>query len=134
MPTLTVFDTPSVTVWYHTDKKIVHSQVHKFVSGKDFQDFLLAGSEVLAKNGAKKWLSDDRSNSVLKKEDVDWGHVNWFPQTARAGWKYWAIVQPEKVLAKAAMDRLVEEYGKQGVTSKFFTDPSQAMAWLEKQP
>jgi len=134
MPTLTVFDNPSVTVWYHTDKKIVHSQIHKFVAGKEFRDFLLAGTDALVKNGARKWLSDDRSNSVLRKEDIDWGNVNWLPQTVRGGWKYWAIVQPEKVLAHAAMERLVEEYKSQGITSKFFTDSNQAMAWLEKQP
>jgi len=134
MAMMTVLDNPFVTVWYHTETKIVHSRVHKFVSGKQFQEFLMAGKEVLIKNQATKWLSDDRSNSVLRKEDVDWGNQNWFPQTVRAGWKYWAIVQPEKILALAPMERLVEDYKKYGVTSKFFSDSVAAMTWLEKQP
>jgi hypothetical protein len=133
MPTMTVLDTPFVTVWYHPETKIVHSRIHKFVSGKEFQDFLLAGMDVLVRNRAKKWLSDDRSNSALRKEDVDWGNQNWFPQTVRAGWKYWAIVQPEKILAQVPMERLVEDYKRYGVTSKFFTDSVAAMTWLEKQ-
>jgi hypothetical protein len=50
-----------------------------------------------------------------------------------AGWKYWAIVQPTKVLAAAPMERLVEDFKKFGVTSKFFSDTTAAMAWLESQ-
>ena len=134
MPKITVHSTPIVTVWYHPETRIVHSQVHKFISGKEFQDFLKAGLDVLVKNKARKWLSDDRSNSVLRREDVEWGNQNWFPQCVNAGWKYWAIVQPEKVLAFAPMERLVEDYKKFGVTSKFFSDADEALRWLERQP
>jgi hypothetical protein len=129
-----VHDTPSVTVWYHSDSNIVHSHVRKFVTGKEFQDFLMAGYGVLVKNRAKKWLSDDRSNSVLRQDDVEWGNQNWLPKCVAAGWKYWAIVQPEKVLASAPMERLVEDFKKLGITSRFFSDPIAAMAWLETQP
>ena len=134
MPAVTIIDNQYVTLWYHPETKIVHHQIHKFVSGQEFKQFLLAGMDVLIKNHARKWLSDDRSNSVLRKEDVEWGHENWFPQTAKAGWKYWAIVQPGKVLAQSGMQRLVEEYAKFGVTSKFFLDATEAMTWLERQP
>ena len=129
-----VYDSPSVTVWYHPDSNIIHSNVHKFVSGKEFQDFLMAGYNALVKNKSKKWLSDDKSNSVLRKEDVDWGNQNWFPKCVAAGWKYWAIVQPEKILAHAPMERLVEDFKKFGVTSKFFSDTTAALSWLESQP
>ena len=131
MATITIIDTPHVTVWYHTDKKIVHHQIHKFVSGPQFRQFLTAGAEVLEKYRASKWLSDDRGNSVLAKDDVEWSQRMWAPRAVRAGWKYWAIVQPGKVLAQVAMERLVEEYSKQGVTAKFFSDVEQATKWLE---
>ena len=128
-----VYQSPAVTVWYHPESNIVHSHVHKFVTGKEFQDFLMAGYAALVKNKSKKWMSDDRSNSVLRKEDVDWGNANWFPKCVSAGWKYWAIVQPAKVLAAAPMERLVEDFKKFGVTSKFFSDTTDAMVWLESQ-
>ncbi len=133
MPSQTVFDTPFVTVWYHPDKHIVHHEIHKFVYGKEFREFLLAGTAAMKKNHAHKWLSDDRNNTVLSQEDVEWGQTNWFPQTIQAGWKFWAIVQPEKVLAKMGMERLVKLYAEAGVTAKFFTDPAEAMKWLEAQ-
>ena len=134
MPKIIVYDSPVVTVWFYPETKIVHSQVHKFITGKEFQAFLKAGLDVLVKNKATKWLSDDRSNSVLRKEDVDWGNQNWFPQCVRGGWKYWAIVQPEKALAHAPMERLTEDYKKYGITSRFFGDLAEAMTWLERQP
>ena len=132
MATITILDTPNVTLWYHPEKRIVHHQIHKFVSGPAFREFLTAGTEVIEKFRATKWLSDDRDNSVLAQDDLEWSHRTWFPRTARAGWKYWAIVQPGKVLAQAAMERLVEEYSRQGVTAKFFSDPEQATEWLER--
>lgn len=72
---ITVIDNPVVTLWYHPDKKIVHHQIHKFVAGKDFREFLMAGYDVLRKNMARKWLSDDRGNMVLSKADVDWSQA-----------------------------------------------------------
>ena len=130
---ITIIDNPVVTLWYHPDKKIVHHQIHKFVAGKDFREFLMAGYDVLKKNMARKWLSDDRGNMVLGKADVDWSQAEWAPQAAKAGWKYWAIVRPEKVLASATMDNLAAKYAALGVTAKFFTDPREAMIWLETQ-
>jgi hypothetical protein len=134
MSKVVVHNGPSVTVWFHPESNIVHSQVHKFVTGKPFQDFLRAGYDALAKHKSKKWLSDDRSNSVLRQEDVEWGNQNWLPKCVAAGWKYWAIVQPEKILAHAPMERLVADFKQLGITSKFFSDSTAAMAWLESQP
>ena len=130
---ITVLDNPYVTVWYHPEKKVVHHQIHKFIAGKEFRDFLMAGHAVLKKNAATKWLSDDRGNMVLGKADLDWSETEWAPKTAGAGWKFWAIVKPEKVLATVAMERLAHKYAFLGVTAKFFTDPREAMYWLEKQ-
>ena len=133
MSTTTLYESNAVTVWYHPETKIVHHKIHKFVYGEEFHKFLLIGTETLKKNHAQKWLSDDRSNTVLRPEDMEWGAVNWFPQTIEAGWKYWAIVQPEKIIAQTNMKKLVEDYGKMGVVAKFFTDSDEAMKWLERQ-
>lgn len=134
MSKITVIDNPYVTLWFHTDKKIVHHQLHQFIYGQVFREFLLAGTELMKKHGGKKWLSDDRSNTVLSQDDSQWGETNWFPQTVAAGWKYWAIVRPKKTLAQMGMDRIAKEYAKAGITAQFFSDPDEAMRWLEKQP
>jgi hypothetical protein len=133
MKKVTVIDTNLVSLWYYPDAKIVHHQIKGFISGQPFRDFLMAGSELMKKHGAEKWLSDDRDCPVVRPEDIDWGDAHWFPQTAAAGWRYWAIVAPAKMVGQAVIKELTIKYAKQGVTSQWFTDPHDAMAWLVKQ-
>ena len=132
MSATTVIDNAHVTLWYHPEAKIVHSKIHKFVSGKEFREFLMTGKNVLVKHGARKWLSDDSSNTVIRKEDIDWGNANWFPECVAHGWKYWAIVKPQ-VLAQSRMEELVVLFSSHGVTSQFFDNVNDAMRWLERQ-
>ncbi len=126
-----VLDNEYITVWYHPEKKIVHHKFHKFIHGQAFRDGLNAGVELMKKHKAQKWLSDDRANSALPPEDVEWAKGDWFPRTLAAGWKYWALVQPEKVIGQINMQNFTEPYAKQGVTVRLFSDPDAALAWLE---
>ncbi len=128
---ITVMDNDFCTMWYYPDKKIVHHKIHKYIFGETFHKMLLAGTEMFQKNHATKWLSDDRGVPVLRKEDMDWGAVNWFPQTVKAGWKYWAIMVPEQPVGKMNLEDLAAKYGKAGVTARFFTDLDEAFKWLE---
>ena len=131
---ITAIDTPNFAMWFHTDTKIVHHQIRKFTFGKEFRDFLMTGTELLRKHKATKWLSDDRSNTALAKEDLDWAQQNWTPQTLQAGWKHWAIVQPASVLGKMAIERVAKEYASVGINARFFSDVDEAMNWLIAQP
>jgi len=128
-----ILDNEYITLWYYPQKKIVHHEFHKFAYGKTFQDALSAGAAILEKKGAQKWLSDDRKNTVLGKDDMNWTATVWRPRVIKAGWKYWAIVLPEKILGQMAMKRIIEEYANTGVTVKMFSDPDEAMRWLETQ-
>ena len=134
MAKVTVIDDELVSLWVHPDKQIIHHPIKQFISGQAFRELLLTGTDTLTKNKATKWLSDDRSNAVLRPEDVEWSHQHWFPQTALAGWKFWAIVRPDKMVGQVTMKNLAATYGQYGITSKPFTDPNDALWWLESQP
>jgi hypothetical protein len=131
MPKTTILENAQMTVWYYSDKKIIHHQMHQFAYGDNFRDGLVAGLETLKKYGANKWLSDDRKNPVLRKEDIEWSQAHWTVPMIQAGWKYWAIVQPEKAIAKMNMEKLAKFYEDKGVKVEFFTDPDNALKWLE---
>jgi hypothetical protein len=130
----TIADKSAASMWYYPATKIVHHEIHGFFAGKEFRDFLLAGTEAIRKHHATKWLSDDRKSPVLSQEDTEWGKDNWFVPTLKAGWKHWAIVKPEKAVGKMVMDRLVADYAAAGINAKFFTDPDEAYRWLSAQP
>lgn len=131
MSKITITDTEYATLWYHSDKKIVHHQFHKFIYGQEFRQVLEKGLEIFKQNGAQKWLSDDRKNSTLTAEDSAWGLSDWSPRVLQAGWKYWAIVMPDKIVGKLNMQRFIEDYAKKGVTIDIFGDPEEALKWLE---
>lgn len=129
----TIIDNEHLTLWYHSDKKIVHHKIHKFLYGKVLRDGLDKGIELLKKYGAKKWLSDDRDNFGLTKEDTEWTYTDWFPRAVQAGWKYWALVRPEKVIGQMSMKQIIKDCARSGVTVQVFSDPEEAMKWLEGQ-
>jgi hypothetical protein len=133
MPPLAILETPQITVWYYADSKIVHHQMHQYTHGKDFRDALMAGVEAMRKYGAKKWLSDDRKTPLLDPDDQAWAREVWQPAVVAAGWKYWAIVEPERALARIRLEERAERYSKLGVTVKVFHDPDEALRWLKSQ-
>ena len=133
MPKVTVLDNEFITLWYHPESKIIHHKFHKYIFGEAFREGLNTGWEVMKKYGAQKWLSDDRNNPVLDSADTEWNMAHWLPQVIEAGWKYWAIVQPEEFAAKYGLDALTKELADRGITVRIFNDPEKAMKWLENQ-
>ena len=131
--TMTVIDNDHASLWFHPRKKIVHHQFHQFVHGQYFREPLEKGAELFEKYGAKKWLSDDRGNGALSKEDSDWALGVWQPRVMKAGWKFWAIVMPEKVIGQMNMRQWAKTYSENGIEVQIFSDPDEAMAWLESQ-
>ena len=132
MPAITVIDNADISMWYYPETKILHHQIHRFFYGKPFRDALDKGVEVFRKYGAQKWLSDDREIPALSKEDLEWSHKDWFPRVLKSGWKYWAIVMPEKVVGQITIKRLAEDYSAKGVKTRAFSSIDEAKQWLEQ--
>jgi hypothetical protein len=131
MSTKTIVDNEFVTVWYHPEAKIIHHQFHKPAGGPSFRDALTAGAEVLEKNSAQKWLSDDVNNSALAAEDSEWAMNVWNARVMKAGWKFWAIVMPKKAMGQMNMKHFIKLYSDNGVTVQLYDNPEDALKWLE---
>ena len=127
----TILDTEYATLWYYPEEKIVRHVWHKYIYGQEFRQVLEKGLEIFQKHGAQKWLSDDRKNSALPAEDSKWGMEDWFPRVFESGWKYWAIVMPDKVVGKMNMNRFITMYGEKGLEIELFEDADEALAWLK---
>jgi hypothetical protein len=131
MSKTTVLDSEYATLYYYPEQKIVHHVFKKFIYGQEFRQVLEKGLEIFKEQGAQRWLSDDRLNSALPKEDSEWGINEWSPQVVGAGWKFWAIVMPDKVVGQMNMQRFIEIYAKLGVTIQIFDDSDEALNWLQ---
>jgi hypothetical protein len=128
-----VLDTEIARLSYDARYKIVHHEFRSFVHGHAFREVLDAGLDLLRARGARKWLSDDHGNGPITPADGEWGLHNWAPRAIAAGWQYWAVVLPEKVLGQMNMRRWVETYSKLGVVAQAFTNLEEARAWLRAQ-
>jgi hypothetical protein len=131
VPKITVIDSEDASLWFYPESHIVHHKMHRFLAPGAFQELLTRGVECLEQHQATKWLSDDRDNTVVRPEDIEWGHKVWFPRAVRAGFKYWAIVMPAKAIGQMQMKKLMEEYGQHGVSVKVFASVADGMRWLE---
>ncbi len=130
MERVTLIDNEFATLWYYPEAKIVHHKLHKPTHGEDFRAVLVRGVEVLERELATKWLSDDRENGPLTEEDTQWGMHVWSPRVLRAGWKFWAIVMPDVAIGRVNMKRFISLYMYQGVKVRLFESPEEALAWL----
>jgi len=129
MAETTIFKSESAILKYHSQGIIHHEFLHRMV-GQEFKDVLNTGLEQLVTRRATKWLSDDRKNTVLSEEDQRWAETDWFPRAVKAGWKYWAIVNPEKAVGQLQMKGNAKTMEMAGVKVAFFSEPHKAMAWL----
>ncbi len=127
----TILENDYASLWYHPESKIVHHKFHKFIYGEKFRSVLNRGLEILEEHGAQKWLSDDRLNSALPKEDGIWVGTEWNARVIAAGSKFWAVVLPDKILGQTNMNRFMKDSIDKGFVVKVFEDPDEALEWLE---
>jgi hypothetical protein len=127
-----IVDNEYVTLWYHPEHKVIHHQFHKFTYGEPLREAFTEGAKLMEKYGAKKWLSDDRKNSALTKEDMEWADTVWRPRVIKAGYKYWALVLPEKIVGQMNLKQIIKQkYANLGITVELFNGPDEAMQWLK---
>ena len=128
-----VLKNPHLTLWIHPDAKIVHHKFNKFTHGDAFRNGLDTGLELLKEHKAAKWLSDDRKNSALPREDMEWARTVWAPSAIKEGWKHWAVVPPINIVGQMNIKKCIEIYTEMGLNVKTFKDPDEALNWLEQQ-
>jgi hypothetical protein len=128
----TILTTPSVLLWYYPATGIVHHEIRRFIHDQEFRDLLAKGAEVFRERHATKWLSDDRKNGALSKEDAEWAETVWRPPMLAAGWRAWAMVPPESVVGHMDISRYTAAIAALGLKVRSFSDPVAALAWLEK--
>jgi hypothetical protein len=132
MPPETIIENEFVTLLYYPESKIIHHRFHKPTFGKTFRSALMQGLKILKQHHARKWLSDDRENSALGSENTDWSQTIWAPQARAAGWNCWAVVLPKELIGQMNMKQFIELNSEKGVSVCVFSDPAQALVWLEQ--
>ena len=118
------------TLLYYPEEGIIHHELRKFTYGDALHEILEVGLASFQQHGLTKWLSDDRKNSAIPQGDVDWAMQYWISPMIQSGWKYWAVILPDKTAGKAAMNRVIEQFSQLGISIEVFYDASEAFDWL----
>lgn len=135
VPTKVLFEHPLIDVWFHERPKVVHHRIKRPILIQELpviQEAFNRGTEALRKEGATKWLSDDRAQLVMPSEVQHWCQRVWFPVTRDAGWRHWAIIQPESAVARLFVARLLPAVANDGVSARTFTAAADAFAWFDE--
>jgi hypothetical protein len=126
-----VLENEHIVLWYHPESKIIHHRHRaKLIHSDVLRNVLETGLSLLSRHKTSKWLSDDRMHVVFTTKDVEWSKNDWFPRALDAGWKYWAIVQPENEIGKLNLEQFTFDYSRKGITIKIFKTPEEAYEWL----
>ena len=120
------------TAWHYPSKRLIKHQWHKYCAGEVFRDIMTKSADAFEQNKCFKWLSDDRNYAgAMHPDDIAWGREYWGPRMFKAGWKYHAMVLPEKMIGQMGLTAMVNWFQENGVQTKVFSDPDEAMAWLD---
>jgi hypothetical protein len=132
MADVIIVDNQYITIKFLSDKKTIYHTVHQPISGQNLRHALITGFNALQQYGVSKWLSDDRKNGPMSDEDREWGAVNINQRSIEAGWKYWALVVPEEVVAAGSMAPTIEAMFNVGLRMMVFSEVEEAFDWLDR--
>jgi hypothetical protein len=132
MPTTSIIDNQFAALMYESEFKIVRHAFRDPVSSEAFRAVLRGGITLLQQHEACKWLSDNSLFEGPAPDDAKWAITEWFPQARAAGWKFWAMVVPEKLLPRFTMKEFTDAYTTQGLRVMVFTQFDEAFKWLKR--
>ncbi len=130
MARITAVDNDSILLWVDPAAKLIGHELRKFVTAEVLRKAFETGLELTKKHAVTKWISDDRKGGALPPEHLQWSQSFWRPNMIKAGWKYWALLPPEKVVGQMSMKRVAEDYAKLGLTMRVFHEAEEALKWL----
>lgn len=128
-----ILDDGKIRIWYYEEFKIVHFKFTGLAYGQDIRDGFNKGLEIVKERNVIKWLSDKGETPTFSKSDFEWSNTEWRPKMIEAGWKYWAIVEPDKASSKMLFDKIFQIYADLNVTVQMFDNFDAAFNWLKDQ-
>jgi hypothetical protein len=125
-----LYESKNGTVQWLNNERTVLKTFSGFIHGEELRAAFNAGYEQLKKYRGTKWLSDNRGLPTYKAEDIEWINTDWFPRMLKAGWKYWALVEPKTNVGLLVMKKF-QFYVDQGIELEVFTTVEEALEWLK---
>lgn len=114
------------------DQKAIIKSFSGFIKGDELRNIFSSGYETFKKNAGLTWISDNRKIHAYADSDLHWINEVWLPNMLEAGWKYWALIEPESNIGKNFM-RHFQFYVDKGIEVEVFTDKKSAESWAQSK-
>ena len=89
------------------------------------------GLDLIREHKATRWIADTRDMPVMPPEAQAWCTEDWWPRALEAGFRWLAILLPNSIIAKLAIDEAIAaSVEHQESESRYFGSADAAKAWL----
>ncbi len=130
---MVIHQSPKTQLEWLDQGAILRKTFKGFVYGEELKSAFMLGYEKVKNKKGCKWLSDNRFLDVYTEEDIAWINDVWLTSMIDAGWKYWAILEPEGLVGQLTMEEFKDFYAEKGIILKIFHSMREAEEWLENQ-
>lgn len=125
--------TDVATIGWDRELDAVVLQWHDFAPSNTFREKMNACLELLEEVGGNKLYADARDQGPISDEDKQWSVADWAARADAAGLDYLVIVYPESVIAKMAVDTVIEQVDD-GIERNITDDLEGGRHWLRVRP
>ncbi|AHV96362.1 hypothetical protein [Paenibacillus sabinae] len=122
------YESPQVEISWNEAQQIIELTWKAFAQDAQFRTAMDKVVELAGKMNGSKVLYDNRKMSVISQEDQAWVSQNWVKRASDI--QYCAVVEPEKVVAKSSLNRIVGTIDEFPYELKSFQLREDAVNWL----
>lgn len=126
------FNSEFASVEWIEDAEVAALSWHKFASGEDFRLPCRKALALALEKGAVTWFSDTTKIGAVLDEDGSWFVEEIVAELLSNGITQQILVIPDSVIAKMTLNKAADSADDTGFKTKYFSNFSEAMAWLAK--
>jgi hypothetical protein len=129
-PTAILFNEPWLSIRWNSELRCVHAEYKAFATSAEFRSGTMAILEAIRAKRSAALVSDNRRLELVTSDDQSWVRDTWTPEAAQAGLQRIAVVLPHHGLGKFASQAILSQMSEAIFTTKTFSSPDDAMAWV----
>lgn len=125
-----LFESKAVAISWNEVDRFLHVEWKGYSGNAEYLDILAKQLDFTKKKQAAKILYDLRKMGVVSADNQKYTNETYFPEMAKAGSTYAAIVIPENIFGEASVNTILGKKNEALFDAKLFKDTTSAVNWL----
>jgi hypothetical protein len=134
IPTIeTYYESKAVHIGWDKVNRYIHVEWKGYASNTEYLEILGKQLSLTKEKKATKIMYDLRKMGVVSAENQKYTNEVYFPEVAKAGSKFAAIIVPENIFGEVSVNSILGKTNNALFDAKLFKDNSSATKWLIQQ-